>query len=118
VEGRFILRDGIALTTFHDRRTNVPRHSGTLFGRYRLDAESFEYGYDDALMVIHTDGGIVLGEQAPWAGMREFSVTAGSDGTRVRARDGDAQFDFSRVGFVYSEGGRPLRRWQRLDTPR
>jgi hypothetical protein len=117
VEGRFILREGTVLAFLHNRSAMVPRYSGTLFGRYRLDANTFSYGYDDALMVSHSAEGIGIGEQAPWQGMREFSVQPQPDAMLVRSEGGAEEFRFAADGFLYSENGRPVRRWRRLGGP-
>lgn len=114
VEGRFVLREGTALAFLHDRRAAVPRHCGTLFGSYRLSADTFAYGYDDALMMNTTAAGVEVGEQVPWPGMREFSVSRDDGVVHVRAQAGSAEFQFSSAGFIYLEDGRPLRRWRRL----
>jgi hypothetical protein len=115
VEGRFIIREGAVLTFLHDRTSAVPRYSGTLFGRYELGAGTFAYGYDDALMLIHSPDGLAAGEQLPWTGMREFVVEEHGDAIHVRARSGEGEFRFSAGGFLYLENGKPLRRWRRLD---
>lgn len=114
VEGRFVLREGCVLAFLHNRTAAQPRYSGTLFGRYRLSADTFAYGYDDALMLNHAADGIGIGEQAPWQGMREFAVEARDDVVYVRSHSGAEEFRFSADGFIYSENGRPLRRWSRL----
>jgi hypothetical protein len=114
VEGRFVLREGSVLAFLHNRTATLPRYSGTLFGRYRLSADTFAYGYDDALMLNHAVDGIGVGEQVPWSGMREFSVETQDDAVYIRSRTGAEEFRFSAEGFVYSENSRPLRRWRRL----
>lgn len=114
VEGRFVLREGCVLAFLHNRTAALPRYSGTLFGRYRLSADTFAYGYDDALMLNHAADGLGVGEQAPWQGMREFVVEAQDDVIRVRSQSGAEEFRFTAEGFVYSENGTPLRRWGRL----
>lgn len=113
VDGRFVLREGCIVAILRDRRDALPRQSGTLFGHYRLSADAFAYGYDDALMVGQTAAGFVVGEQAPWSGLREFSVAASGAQTFVRALSGTAEFCFDADGFSYSEEGRVLRRWRR-----
>jgi hypothetical protein len=114
VEGRFVLREGTVLAFLHNRTPAVPRYSGTLFGRYRLDGDTFAYGYDDALMLSHADSGIGVGEQVPWSGMREFGVERQDAAVYIRSRTGAEEFCFSAEGFLYPENGRPLRRWRRL----
>lgn len=112
VGGRFVLRDGCALTVLRDRRAVVARYSGTFIGTYRLDAATFAYGYEDVLTVANAADGVHIGEQVPWSGMREFALAA--DGDALCARAGAAEFRFSAAGFTYAEEGRVLRRWQRL----
>lgn len=114
VEGRFVLREGCVLAFLHDRTGAVPRYSGTLFGRYRLSADKFSYGYDDALMLSHAAEGLGVGEQVPWQGMREFGVETSGDTVYIRSQGGAEEFCFTASGFTYSENGRPLRRWRRI----
>lgn len=115
VDGRFVLREGCVLAFLHNRTDALPRYSGTLAGRYELGADTFAYGYDDALMVYQSADGPGVGEQVPWSGMREFKVVAEDGAVCIRSHAGTEEFRFSGAGFIYSENGQPLRQWRRLN---
>jgi hypothetical protein len=116
VDGRFVLREGCVLAFLHNRTDAVPRYSGTLAGRYELNADRFSYGYDDALMVYQSAEGPAVGEQVPWSGMREFVVTSEGGTVCIRSQAGTEEFRFSTEGFIYSEQGQPLRQWRRVEA--
>jgi hypothetical protein len=111
VAGRFVLVDGVAIAILHKRIDAARRHSATLFGSYRLTAQSFAYGYDDAATITYAEDAIAGSAALPWLGMREFLVEQIPDATRVYT--GNQEFVFARDGFTYAENGSLLRRWQR-----
>ncbi|HSB98016.1 MAG TPA: hypothetical protein VLC91_16265 [Spongiibacteraceae bacterium] len=114
VEGRFVLVDGVAIAILHNRIDAAHRHSATLCGRYRLTAQNFAYGYDDATTITYAEDTISGSAALPWLGMREFLVEPMQDATRVYT--GNQEFIFTRDGFTYAENGSLLRRWQRART--
>jgi hypothetical protein len=116
VDGRFVLADGAAITILHNRIAVDNRHSATLFGRYRLTAQSFAYGYEDAVAITYIGGVISTSSALPWSGLREFSVERKQ--ASVRVYSGQQEFVFSQDGFTYAENGDVLRRWRRvIDRP-
>jgi hypothetical protein len=114
VDGRFVLGDGAIIAILQNRIDPAAHSSATLFGRYRLDANTFAYGYDAASTTLHTPSGVVHNEQVPWQGMREFTVNAAADRVRIVSLAGTEEFIFSRAGFTYAEQGAVLRRWVRI----
>jgi hypothetical protein len=114
VDGRFVLGDGAIIAILQNRIDPSTRSSATLFGRYRLDANTFAYGYDAACTTMYTADGIVCNEQLPWQGMREFTVSAANDSVRIVSLAGTEEFIFARDGFTYAEQGAIVRRWVRL----
>jgi hypothetical protein len=109
-----VLGDGAIIAILQNRVDFAAHSSATLFGRYRLDASTFGYGYDSASTTVHTASGIVHNEQVPWLGMREFTVSAADDRVRIVSLAGSEEFIFSHAGFTYAEKDVVLRRWTRI----
>lgn len=114
VAGRFVLGDGAIIAILQNRIDAAAHSSATLFGRYRLDANTFAYGYDSASTTVHTASGLVHNEQVPWQGMRQFTVRAEAEQIRIVSLAGTEEFVFARDGFSYAEQGQIMRRWARV----
>ncbi len=111
VEGRFILKDGLIVTILSNLAAPGGGISVTQYGRFTLDDDRFEYGYDRVANFQHTREGIVaLPMLAP--GWRGFAVSILPD--TVELATDAAAFVFTPAGMTYSEQGICLRRWQRL----
>lgn len=115
VEGRFILLNGviavILIDTIHDEKKTY----NTSFGSYSLTPDSFSYKFDGRAVFTQTLDNITLSRAIPWQGMRQFTVK--DDANQARLQYGsEAEFDFTPGGVTYSENGKVLRVYHRVNS--
>jgi hypothetical protein len=117
VAGRFIVLDGTVTTVLHRRTAVGSETSAILAGTFRLADGRFEYAYQDAAIFTRTPDGVHWSRDPPWVGPRRFSVHSSGDALDLRAEDGKSSFAFRRSEMTYSEDGRVLRVWRRVNPP-
>jgi hypothetical protein len=116
VEGRFVVLNGTVSTILHNRIRPDSRITGILLGTYRLDADTFCYGYDDVSMYTESPTGISVSHDPPWTGLRAFVAKIDGSDVRLRTTDGAEEFLFTTAGLTYRENGRSVRRWRRVSS--
>jgi hypothetical protein len=113
VDGRFVLRDGVVMTVLKNRAKAESRVWISSYGTYRVDGPGFTYEYDDGIIVTETPEGNRLVHGPLFGEPRWFSPTPDGSGIRLRRKEGEIEFAFTKDGLRYSEGGKLLRVWKR-----
>ena len=113
MEGRFVLRGGVAAFVVHDlvRRENPTARGG--YGRYVVERGRLRYGYEE-FTTLNQAGSVIT---APGGGLDTFAASAAGDTLRLRTANGVHEFLFTPDRQVYSERGRVVRVWRRLRAP-
>jgi hypothetical protein len=114
VEGRFVLRGGVAAFVVHDlvQRENPAARGG--YGRYVVERGQFRYGLEEIASLNQAGSSITA---APDAGLDTFAARAVGDTLRLRTANGEREFVFTPDRQVYSERGQIVRVWRRLQKP-
>ena len=113
IDGRFVLRDGVAVVMIRNWSDPASKVTTARFGKYTLESAIFAYGYDDDTVVTETTSGTKVTHR-PAEAMRAFTVSSEADGVHLRRTEGQIEFFFSREGLIYSENGKALRVWRRI----
>ena len=113
VEGRFVLRGGVAAFIVHDlaQRENPTARGG--YGRYVVERGQLRYGYEE-FTTLNQAGSVIT---APEGGLDTFAASAVGDTLRLRTANGLHEFLFTPDRQVYSERGRIVRVWRRIGQP-
>ena len=114
VAGRFMLIDGAVATIWRDESEAAVQATLAAFGRYTLTGDEFSYGYDESTAIAKTSAGVTVSREPLWKGMRRFRVVRETDAVRLTASGGQ-EFLFAPEGLKYSEGGKLLRVWRRVE---
>lgn len=114
IDGRFVLRDGAAITILTNSADPQNPSSAAFFGSYRLSADGFAYGYASARLLMQGPEGLIVVDQLPWEGMRDFDVEHRDGQVALSNARHAAEFVFDAQGFAYLEKGVLQRRWRRL----
>jgi hypothetical protein len=113
VEGRFVLRGGVAAFIVHDRvqRENPTARGG--YGRYVVERGQLRYGYEE-FTTLNEAGSVIT---APEGGLDTYAPRVAGDTLRLRTADGVHEFLFTPERQVYSERGQIVRVWRRVGKP-
>jgi hypothetical protein len=115
VEGRFTLLNGAVVAVIHNRIEEANRKTIVSYGNYVLTAKEFSYRYEDAAVFTQTSSGITVSNKPFWEGMRSFDVSREGETVRFLSATGE-EFLFSREGIKYSQKGKVLRVWRRIQS--
>ena len=114
VEGRIAFLNGELVLILHNRTKEGSPVTVASYGSYILGETQFSYGYDEPSTFTQTPSGITVSHKAPWEGMRPFIAVRNGQAVVLRAGGGQ-EFLFTREKLVYSESGRILRVWRRMN---
>jgi hypothetical protein len=113
VDGRFVLKNGAVITVLLNNADETNRTSTSQFGVFILDETSFSYRYDTRSNFRQAPNGITSSNAPGFEGMRRFTVSV--EGKAVHLNSGQQEFVFTSDGLAYSENGKLLRRWHRIE---
>jgi hypothetical protein len=113
VEGRFVLRGGVAAFIVHDlvQREDPTARGG--YGRYVAARGQLRYGYEE-FTTLNQAGSVIT---APSGALDTYAASVVGDTLRLRTADGVHEFLFMPDRQVYSERGQIVRVWRRLGGP-
>jgi hypothetical protein len=113
MEGRFVLRGGVAAFIVHDlaQRENPTARGG--YGRYVVERGKLRYGYEEFTTLNQTGSFIT----APEGRLDTFAASVAGDTLRLRTANGVHEFLFTPDRQVYSERGQIVRVWRRIGQP-
>jgi hypothetical protein len=113
VEGRFVLRGGVAAFVVHDlaQRENPTARGG--YGRYVVERGQLRYGYEEFTTLDRAGSRIT----APEGGLDTFTERVAGDTLRLRTANGEHEFIFTPDRQVYSQRGQVVRVWRRIGKP-
>ena len=114
VEGRFVLRGGVAAFVVHDlaQRENPTARGG--YGRYVVERGQLRYGVEERTSLNQAGSSITA---TPGGGLDTYAASAVGDTLRLRTADGVREFLFTPDRQVYSERGQIVRVWRRIGQP-
>jgi hypothetical protein len=115
VEGRLILQNGVIAVILIDTIHDSKKTYNASFGSYSLAPDSFSYKFEARVVSTQTPDNITVSRAIPWQGMRQFTLK--HDDNLVRVKYGSqAEFDFNPGGLTYSENGKVLRVYHRVNN--
>ena len=115
VEGRLILQNGVIAVILIDTIHNSKKTYNASFGSYSLAHDSFSYKFDGRAVFTQTPDHITVSRAIPWEGMRQFTLRYADNVVRLQYGS-EAEFDFNPGGLTYSENGKILRVYHRVNS--
>jgi hypothetical protein len=114
MEGRFVLRGGVAAFIVHDlaQRENPTARGG--YGRYVVERGQLRYGVEERTSLNQAGSSITA---TPGGGLDTYAASAVGDTLRLRTANGVHEFLFTPDRQVYSERGQIVRVWRRIGQP-
>ena len=114
MEGRFVLRGGVAAFIVHDlaQRENPAARGG--YGRYVVERGELRYGIEERTTLSQAGSSITA---VPGGGLETYAASAVGDTLRLRTANGVHEFLFTPDRQVYSERGQIVRVWRRIGQP-
>ena len=110
-DGRWSLHDGVVLFVLH-RADRAETSTG--YGVYRLDANTWRYGYTRMQRTTGPlDGPVSFSVAPPATELRSFTIRRGPGG-KVTLEGGDAQHEYEGPFFTLRQKGQIVRKWRRV----